>query len=506
MMKKVLYIAIVLMAVAGFTACDKQSDYTYRAEYLPVQLVGSDKWSIMNLETGDIVARDAYEQAPSAVVAGMYYVMNDRGTYDFYNVADPKKPVNKQSYGSVTSFSDDELAVVSLRGEPLTVINTRCEVVKELPRNVAQCSMFNHGRAAYQTDDGLWGYINERGDTVISARYASANAFLHGDYAVVVEANQPSDSTAQFTVIDKKGNELFHASTQEYRIIQPFFVSGVLPVVKNDSIVCLDENGKEVPNPNDNHQAMDKAGYKDFSRTSAGLFMVVKDGKMGLVDRENKTLIPAKWDRLVDVSADRYIAVTDSVCQLLDRQGNAVGKEKFIHVHGSIEAVQAARGFIDTALAAASLLMLLGPDQCCGASPGTTLMDMNRLVGDDPNVYNGQNALVMPQGPFRVQYLFNNYIASAPSAEAMSSFNLDARVMAVNVGLNVAHCGLKTEQDIVDKVASALGTRGFVLEGNDIFTSEAGPAIAMGYDQGILSLFYFMNRSFAQPLPRIPRK
>ena len=88
----------------------------------------------------------------------------------------------------------------------------------------------------------------------------------------------------------------------------------------------------------------------------------------------------------------------------------------------------------------------------------------------------------------------------------MPSFNLDARVMAVNVGLNVAHCGLKTEQDVIDKIASALGTRGFVLEGNDIFTSEAGPAISMGYDQGIVTLFYFMNRSFAQPLPRIPRK
>lgn len=505
-MKKVLYIAIVLMMAAGFTACDQESGYPYRTHYLPVQLAGSQKWSIMDVETGEIIARDAYAQAPSAVVADMFYVMNENGTYDFYNVADPKKPVNKQSYGSVTSFSDDGLAVVSLRGEPLTVINTRCEVVKELPRNVAQCSMFNHGRAAYQTDDGLWGYINERGDTVISARYASANAFLHSNYAIVTEPAQANDSTLSFIVINKDGKELFHANTQEYGIIQPFFVSGVLPVVKNDSIVCLDENGKEVPNPNDYHQAVDKAGYKDFSRTSAGLFMVVKDGKMGLVDQNNQVLIPAKWDRLADISADRYIAVTDTVCQLVDRQGNVVGKEKFIHVHGSIEATQAARGFIDTALAAASLLMLLGPDQCCGATPATTLMDMNRLLGDDPNVYNGQNALVVPQGPFRVEYLFNNYIASAPSAEVMPSFNLDARVMAVNVGLNVAHCGLKTEQDVVDKIASALGTRGFVLEGNDIFTSEAGPAISMGYAQGIVTLFYFMNRSFAQPLPRIPRK
>lgn len=506
-MKKLFQATLILILVAtGITACTGHDDYTYQAEYLPVQLVGSEKWSIMDIETGEIVARDAYANAPSAVVSGMYYVMNDNGTFDFYDVSHPDKPVNKESYGSVTSFSDDGLAVVSHRGGQLTVIDTRCEVVKELPRNVAQCSMFSSGMAAYQTDDGLWGYIDQRGDTVIPARYASAHPFMHGDYAVVVDSKQATDSTVNFSVIDKKGNELFHADADNYRIIQPIFVSGVLPVLKGDSIVCLNEKGKEVPNPNDDHDAVDKAGYTDYVRTAANLFVVKRDGKMGLVDKQNKELIPAKWERLVDITADRYIGVADTVCQLIDRNGKPVGKEKFVHVHGSIEALQAARGFMDTDLVAMSLLMMLGPDQCCGIAPGTTLMDMNQLVGDDPNVYNGQNAIIVPQGPFRVQISFNNYLASAPTPDAMPTFNLDARVMAVSIWLNVAHCGLKTEQEIVDKVSSALGTRGFVLEGNNVFTSEAGPAISMGYNEGIFNLLYFMNRSYAQPISRNPRK
>ena len=505
-MKAISRILICALLVTCLAACNSSDEYSYHAKYLPVQLVGSQKWSILDLETGEIVARDAYTNAPSAVVSDMYYVMNDNGTYDFYNVSNPKTPVNKESYGSVTSFADNGLAVVSLRGEPLMVINTKCEVVNTLPRNIAQCSMFSNGRAAYQTDDGLWGYIDERGDTVISARYANANAFLHGSFAVVVDANQSSDSTINFSIIDKKGTELFHASTKDYRIIQPFFVSGVLPVLKGDSIVCLNEKGKEVPNPNNDHEAVDKAGYSDYIRTAANFFIVNKDGKMGLVDNKSQVLIPIKWDRLVDISADRYIAVTDSVCQIVDRKGQLVGKEKFIHVHGSIEALQAARGFIDTDLAAASLLMMVSPDECCGASPKTTLMDMNSLVGDDPNEYNGMNSLTIPQDPFRVRYSFNNYIASSPSAEEMPTFNLDARVMAVNIGLNVSHCGLKTEQEFIDKVSATLGTRGFVLEGNDIFISEAGPAISMGYNQGIVNLIYFMNRSYAQPITRVPRK
>ena len=224
------------------------------------------------------------------------------------------------------------------------------------------------------------------------------------------------------------------------------------------------------------------------------------------MDKDNKELIAPKWDRLVDVSPQRYIAVADSVCRIVDGNGNPVGNEKFVHVHGSIEATQAARGFINTDLVAASMLVMLGPDQCCGASPTTTLMDLNSLLGDDPNVYNGQNAIGVPQGPFRIQFSFNNYIASAPTPGAMPSFNLDAKVMAVTIGLNVAHCGLNTEQEIIDKVKAALGTRGFILDTGEIFTSEAGPAVAMGYSQGIVNLVYFMNRSYAQVLPRIARQ
>ena len=494
-----------VVAVLLLAACGKKSDYAFHTDYLPVQLQGSDKWSILDVNSGEVLARDAFATAPSAVVNDMFYVINDNGTFDYYNVSDPTHRVNTESYGSATPFSDNGLAVASLRGGPLMVIDKKCRVVSELPRNVAQCMMFNRDRAAYQTDDGLWGYIDERGDTVIPARYAVANAFLHSDVAIVVDQNQPNDSVMQFTVIDKQGRELYSANAGEYRIIQPFYVSGVLPVVKGDSIVCLDRDGKEVPNPNDNHQAVDKA-HKDFSRTSAGYFLVVENSKMGLVDHENNELIPTKWDRLFDVTADRYIAMADTVCHLVDRHGQAVGDAKFIHVHGSLDVTQAARGFIDTALAAASMLMLIGPDQCCGATPATTLMDMSSGLNGAADNYVGQNGLLTQQGPFVIHYMFNNDLASASTPESQPEFNYGARVVATTITLNVAHCGLKTEQDLVEKLSSALGTRGFVLEGNGIFTSEAGTALSLGYDRGLVNMYYYMKRSYAQVLPRNVRK
>ncbi|MBQ7691264.1 MAG: WG repeat-containing protein [Muribaculaceae bacterium] len=481
-------------------------DYPFATRYLPVQLVGSDKWSILDVSTGQVLARDAFAQVPSAVVNDMFCVMNDNGTFDYYNVSAPTQRVNDESYGSATPFSDDGVAVASRRGGPLMVIDKQCQPIRELPRHVAQCTMFYRGRAAYQTDDGLWGYIDQQGDTVIAARYASAHPFLHSDLAVVVQAGQPGDTAANFSVIDKQGRECYHASSSEYRIIQPCYVSGVLPVVKGDSMVCLGGDGREVPNPNDNHQAVDQAGYQHYSRTPAGFFVVVKNGKMGLVDHENHELIAAQWDRLVDVTADRYIAVTDTVCQLVDRQGRAVGDARFVHVHGSVDDAQAARGFLDTSLAAASMLLLLSPEQCCGATPATTLMDMNRALQGPPEDYLAQQQLTTNQGAFVIQYLFGDTLATVPTPGAPAEYNYGARVAAVTVTLNVRHCGLRTEQDVVEKLSSALGTRGFVLEGDGVFASQAGTALALGYDRGLVKMHYFMRSADAHPLGRNARQ
>ena len=299
--------ALAVVALTSLVACQRgdNNSYSYKADYLPVQLVGSQKWSILDVNTGEVVVRDAFDEAPSAVVGGMFYVMTPDGLYNYYNVSDPKHPINAEPYGSVTAFGDNGLAVASRRGETLSVIDRTGKVVATLPREVSQCSMFSRGRAAFQNDMGLWGYIDEKGDTVIPARFSNANLFLHADWAVVVPDTQPSDTSALFSVIDRTGKVLFSSDINEHRVIQPVYVDGVLPVVKGDTIVCLDENGKEVANPNGDHSAVDKGGWDDFSRTAGGYFLVVKGGKMGLVDKNNKQLIAPKWDRLIDVTADR---------------------------------------------------------------------------------------------------------------------------------------------------------------------------------------------------------
>ena len=496
----------VLAAVAALmlTACGgNESNYQYKTQYLPVQLVGSEKWSILDVNSGEVIAKDAFVNAPSPIVADMFYVMNEDGSYDYYDVSAPTTPVAGH-FGSVTSFSDDGVAVCSRVGGPLCVIDRKGQVVKELPKEVSQCSMFARGMAAIQNDNGQWGYINAKGDSVISATYNSANLFLYNDYAVVVSESQPSDSALTFTVIDKGGKVMYNASTATYQPVQPYYINGVLPVVKGDTLVCLSPEGKEVANPISDQEKVEKGGYDNFSRTPSGDYIVFKDKKTGLVDKDNKTLIDIKHDNLIDINGERLIAVDGETYQIVDRDGKPVGTTKFSDAHVGEDNPFATRGFIDTDLAAAALMMLFEENGACGATAYTTLMDMNSMLSTDARMYAGNNSLILPQGPYVIQYVFDREVATATPDSTAASFNYDAKVNRVIISLNLNHCPATTEETIVKKVENRLGTKGFVYARDGIFCSDYLTALTMGYDKGIMNLIYYMH--FNESVPQIRNK
>ena len=507
MIKLFSRLAIAALAVMLMTACSgNDTTYQYKTQYLPVQLVGSEKWSILDVNSGEVVAKDAFVNTPSPVVAGMFYVMNDDGSYDYYDVSAPTTPVAGH-FGSVTSFSDDGVAVCSRVGGALCVIDRKGAVVKELPKDVSQCSMFSRGMAAFQNDNGHWGYINANGDTIVPATYSSANLFLYNDYAMVIDENQPSDSVVSFTVIDKSGKVMFTSNTGEYQPIQPYYINGVMPVMKGDTIVCLNENGKEVANPIANPEKVQKGGYANFSRTPSGDYIVInKEGKTGMVDKNNNVLIPIEHNNLIDINGERLIAVNGDSYQIVDRSGKQVGNVKFQDAHVSEDSPFATRGFIDTDLAAASLMMMFDETTACGADAKTTLMDMNSLLGPDARLYAGSNMLMLPQGPYIIQYVFDREVASVNADSTAASFNYDAKVNRVIMALNVNHCPANTEETIVKKVESRLGTKGFVLARDGIFCSDYLSALTLGYDQGIIQAIYYMHFNESVPQARNKRK
>ena len=498
---RIAFAAVVALLMAACSG--SETTYQYKTQYLPVQLVGSEKWSILDVNNGEVVAKDAFVNAPSPIVAGMFYVVNEDGSYDYYDVSAPTTPVAGH-FGSVTSFSDDGVAVCSRVGGSLCVIDRKGQVVKELPKEVSQCSMFSRGMAAFQNDNGSWGYINTSGDTIVPANYSSANMFLYNDYAMVIDENQPNDSTVSFTVINKNGKVMFTANSSEYQPVQPYFINGVLPVVKGDTLVCLNEEGKEVANPIDDSDKVEKAGYADFSRTPSGDYIVIKDKKTGMVDKNNQPLIPIEHDNLIDINGERLIAVDGDTYHIIDRNGKAVGNVKFSNAHVSEDNPYATRGYIDTDLAAVALMSLFEENSACGANANTTLMDMNGMLGTDARMYAGSNTLVMPQGPYIIQYVFDREVSSANADSTSASFNYDAKVDRVIISLNLNHCPANTEPAIVNKVESRLGTKGFVFARDGIFCSDYLTALTLGYDKGVMNLIYYMH--FNESVPQVKNK
>ncbi len=504
-MKKITKILISALVVMCVVSCNnKRGEFALQVKYLPVKLVNSQKWSIVDLTTGEIVAKDTFATQPSAIVADLFYVANDDGTYSYYSVRDLSKPVGDKRWGSVTVFSEDGYAVASERGGALCVINNKCEVVKQLPRDVVACSMFSNGRAIFRTEQELVGYIDVKGDTVIPAQFTAANAFLHGDVALVTR--NVGDSAFDITAIDTRGKELFSVSSLEYGILTPYFSLGALALQHADSVVFLDRNGKETVNPDKNYAQIAKKGYAQVITSPSMTYIVTdKKGKQGVVDAQGQELIPLKYDRVGNIAPDRYLVLTDTVASIVDSHGVAVGKARFTQFQAGPNDVFAIRGFIDTGIAAAQFLQMVAPEYCAGALAGSTLMDLNALVGDDPRPFVGLNAIPHSEGSFIVFYYFDRDLASAPKG-GEPQFNYDARLVSVSVSSQLSHCGVNTEQEVLDIMKGNLGSRGFVFAKDDVFVSELGTTLALGYSHGMFNMFYFANPALTQPLPHVRRK
>ena len=55
-MKTLQAITALCCLTALVTACKQESNYPYQTDYLPIQLVGSQKWSIIDVNTGDVLS------------------------------------------------------------------------------------------------------------------------------------------------------------------------------------------------------------------------------------------------------------------------------------------------------------------------------------------------------------------------------------------------------------------------------------------------------------------
>jgi hypothetical protein len=150
-------------------------------------------------------------------------------------------------------------------------------------------------------------------------------------------------------------------------------------------------------------------------------------------------------------------------------------------------------------------------------------MDVNQLVGVDPAQYVGMKQVDRPMPPLFISYFFDREIASPMTSAATDSlsndttalassvgptaqFNYDAKVRGASLNFLVLECAPGTEEALCKLMSSAMGSKGFTLNSDGTFTSNAGTAITMGYEKGVFKLNYYFNPAELKPIPRESRK
>ena len=314
--KLIISLSLCLIGMA-VTSCGNNS------HYIAAQLEGSDLWSIVDLNTGEVIHKDEFKNKPSAIVNGKFCVRNDIGTFEYFTVDNVVKPINKERYLYATSFTDNDVAIVVPVGKGIKLIDGNCNVIASLNDSINEARGFFYGYAAVKGKGrfGKWGYINENGEVVINLSYDYAHDFSKDGIAIVEDMIYHAApgcygwETTKYHAIDTKGNKLFSLDAGEYQAIGEFS-DGYLPATKqNGEIVLLDKTGKEV------------CSDGSFLGSNGEYYVYKEKDSYGLKKMTGEIAIRAKYDKIMPLPTsghDYYLAVKQDISGIINSQDETI--------------------------------------------------------------------------------------------------------------------------------------------------------------------------------------
>lgn len=324
----ILLLSLLSAMMVSCTEGKVQESKDFEYDYLAVKLVGSERWSILDVRTGEVLYKDEFKEAPTAVGNDVFVVKNGNETYDYYNIKDVKKPINDKPYYMAMDFVNSDIVPACLEDEQITLINNKCDIVATLDTTINFCLRFVEGFAPFMNSYKKLGFIDKAGRIVIDAKYDNVKYF-HNGISVCWTKNETDDLTTYF-VIDKTGKELFSFNSEEY-VLAGDFSEGYLPVLKDDEIIYLDKTGKKVRSlcslTDEIDYDMKNALYNLNSFACINGRSIFCEGEtFGLKDRNNNIILRAKYDLLVNSGYEdgRYLAKKEDKCGVIDFNDNIV--------------------------------------------------------------------------------------------------------------------------------------------------------------------------------------
>ena len=298
-------LAAAFIAVVTLASCNLHPGDKSKTHYAAVKLVGSDRWSIIDVNSGENIHRDEFKNQPSAIVGDKFCVKNNERLYDYFSVDNVTKPINKESYVSASAFNENGIAVATPKGKAINVINDKCETITTLSSSIKAATNFYNGHAIITTSDDMGGYkygfINEKGETAVKPVYDKVlSVFSEDGIALMAKYNakykvDKEVAAATCFAIDTTGKVLFSFSLNEYYVCSRF-VNGYLAVKNpNGEAFLLDKQGKRAFSIGkwDDDDILSILGVYD------NMVEFEQGGSFGLKDMNGKTAIQAKYDNLM---------------------------------------------------------------------------------------------------------------------------------------------------------------------------------------------------------------
>lgn len=288
---KCLFVYYPLLALAIIMSACNQNSSKNEETHIPFKIEKDRRWGLIDWE-GNPLIEDEFDEKPSVVTEGRFYVKNSDGLYEFYTAEKKFKKIGGE-YVRVGAFHDG-LAPVVEKNQPVSFIRPDGTVAfifdSYKDELVEYVSEFREGRAFFKTASGKYGYIDVTGKVVIEPIYDDATLFENNSARVYKSSNEASGETF---IIDKNGKEYFkvnpeyevHSSFSEHKIVYKESIG------KEEGFGILDENGEKIL------KASSK--YTNISSFCNGYAIFVnKSNEYGLMDKDGNVIIRAKYAML----------------------------------------------------------------------------------------------------------------------------------------------------------------------------------------------------------------
>lgn len=297
-------------------------------DYLVVKLNGSNLWSIVDVQTGELICENEFKNLPSIVRGELFYTMNKyKNEFDLFSIKNPRIPMNKEPYVSV-AFCENNMAFTVKKGSGISIVNNKGIEKVSLPADIKRCywDLVNDGIFLYSDRDSKYGYADINGNILLRARYKEATPYNEYGYAIVIEYD---NNERLYSIIDKKGNVVFSFSGYPIE-----FMKDKLLVAEDNEVCLLDiKQGKTVLQVGRTNKyfyrgAMFDSDYlirclHDF-HFSNGKYIVYSDGRlMGLKNSRGDVIIRPKFS-ILQFYRGYLVAIDDEKLNIINNEGDVI--------------------------------------------------------------------------------------------------------------------------------------------------------------------------------------